>query len=211
VTYGEALTLLWKHLWGAVGMGLLFGAGMFLAIPVMRNRFRPLLFFPGIFADMLHRLLRKNPSTFRLAAFIFLFNTCAIFLYMLTGIVPFVPAAVALWAGLNVALAAILAQKRFPPADINTLPLPLTARIGAVMTFALEIPSFCFALAMGMTIQSHLPALFHSTDITDISRRALAYIMVLVPTLAISALAEAHAVCSAFVASKQGVFPDEKP
>jgi len=211
VTYGEAFTLLWKHIWGAFGMGLLFGTGMLLAIPVMRNRFRPLLFFPRIFADMLDRLLRNNPSTLRLAAFIFLFNSCAIFLYMLTGVVPFLPAVVALWAGLNVALAAILAQERFPPADISALPIPVTARIGAVMTFALEIPSFCFALAMGLTIQTRLPPLFQGADIKDIRLRALAYLMIIVPTLAISALAEAHAVCSAFTASKRGGAPDEKP
>ena len=211
MTYTEALALLWEHTWGALGIGLVFGAGMLLAVPVMRKRIRPLLFFPGIFANMLHRLLGKSRSTLRLALFIFLFNSCAIFLYMLTGIVPFAPAAVAIWAGLNVALTSIIAQKRFPRVDLSVVPLPLFARIGAVLTFALEIPSFCFALAMGMTIQTRFTALLHGATANDLHRRALAYAMILVPVLALSALAEAHAVCSAFTATKTNTPHEDGP
>lgn len=208
MTYTEAFALLWEHLWGALGIGMVFGAGMLLAAPVMRKRIGPLLFFPGIFANMLHRILGKNLSTIRLALFVFFFNSCAIFLYMLTGIVPFAPAVVAIWAGLNVALTSIIAQKRFPRADLSIIPIPLFARIGAVLTFALEIPSLCFALAMGMTIQTRFTAFLRGVTADDLRQRVLAYVMVLVPILALSALAEAHAVCSAFAATKAGTPPE---
>ena len=211
MTYAQALTLLWHHLWGAFGIGLLFATGMLLAIPIMRKRIRPLLFLPRIFADLLHRLLQNTLSTIRLALFIFFFNTCAIFLYMLTGVIPFFPALVAVWAGLNVALTGILAQKRFPRADLGLLPLPLTARLGAVLTFALEIPAFCFALAMGVTIQTRLFPLFHGAPAEDIRTRSLAYALVIIPVLALSALAEAHAVCSAFAATTNHPSPEDTP
>lgn len=201
MSYGEAFALLWQHLWGALGIGLIFGAGMLLAIPVLRRRFRPLLFLPDLFARMLHNILAKKPTTVRLAAFIFLFNSNAIFIYMLTGLVPKAPAFLAFFTGLNVAAASILAQKRFPRTDIGELHVPLTARIGAVLTFALELPSLWFSLAMGLTMETSLRDLLSGADATDIRQRILVYGMVIVPTLALSALAEAHAICSAFRAA----------
>jgi len=204
MSYGEAISLIGRHVWGALGMALLFGGGMLLGIPVLRQRFEPLLYVPRRFAGMLDRILQRKPSTLRLAAFIFLFNVNAVFLYMLTGVVPGMPAVIAVWTGLNVAAASVLAQKRFPRRLRPTVVLPPTARIGAVLTFCLELPSLWFSLAMGMTDVPNLIELLRGADAAPLRERALAYGMVIVPALAVSALAEAHAVCSAYRAAMVG-------
>jgi len=198
MTYREAWLLIGRHVWGALGMALLFGGGMLLAIPVVRHEFEPLLRLPRAFARMLERILSRRPSTARLAAFIFLFNVCAIFLYMLTGVVPGAPAVVAVWTGLNVAAASILGPKRLPDGAGAPRSLPVTARLGAVVTFCLELPSLWFSLAMGMTDVPSILAILHGADATPLRERALAYGMVIAPALAVSALAEAHAVCTAY-------------
>ena len=197
MSYLEALSLLWKHCWGAFGMALLFGAGMLLAIPVHRRGVRVLLYMPDLFACLLGHILKRT-STPRLAAFIFLFNAIAIFLYMLTGVIPYLPAATALSTGLNVALTSIIAQDRLPLRNPSATRLPITARIGAVLTFVLELPCLWLSLAMGMTITPNLLGLLRGDDLAPLRARALAYALVIVPTLALSALAEAHAVHSVF-------------
>ncbi len=170
---------------------------MLLAIPVHRTRFKPLMFLPERFARMLRRIFDQRPGALKLGAFIFAFNSCAIFLYMLTGVIPGAPAVVAALTGLNVALASVLSQKEMPERELGTLWVPFTARIGAVMTFLLELPCLWFALAMGQSIQPNLPALLGGGDPTNLQQRVLTYGMVIVPALAVSALAEAHAVTSA--------------
>jgi len=208
--------MLRTHVWGAAGMACLFGAGMLLAIPVHRRRIGALLALPRFFARMLHRILKRNPSTVYLATFIFLFNGTAIFLYMLSGVAPRLPAVVAFFTGLNVALTSIMAQKelpriRQPAADDEAAAnaFSVTAQLGAALTFVLELPCLWFALAMGMSISPSLAGILRGEDTGPLRERVLVYVMIILPALAISALAEAHAVCSAFRAAGGSVPPQE--
>ena len=152
MSYPEAFALIASHWRGALGMMLLFFGGALLAIPVYNARVKILLWLPRRFARMLLRILKAQPGPLRLGAFIFLFNVNAIFLYMLTGVVPFAPVVVCLWAGLNVSLASGMAQRFLPRPDPETQDLPWTARLGALLTFLLELPCLWFALAIGQTI-----------------------------------------------------------
>jgi hypothetical protein len=190
MTYADAIKLIAGEFWGAVGMMLLFFAGMLLAIPVQRSNIKPLIWLPRKLARMLLRILHQRPGIVRMAAFIFLFNVNAIFLYMLTGVIPYAPAIMAVWVGLNVSLASVIAQKFLPRPDPEAQELPWTARIGALLTFALELPCLWFALALGQSILAN-PAI-------DLKARCMAYWMVLAPILLVSAIAEAHAICSTF-------------
>jgi len=190
-TYWHAFSLILDHAGYAVAMALVFGAGAVFAFPVLRWRVGPLLVLPAWFARRIERMMRHAPSRIGLGAYIFLFNGTAILLYMLTGLVPGAPAIVAFVTGMNVMLAGMMSRP-LPVQATSSGSLSLLARICAVVTFCLELPCFWCAMAMGWTI--YLPdgeRLIRAQD------RIVAYGLVILPLLAVSAFAEAHAVLSA--------------
>jgi len=191
----EAIRLILSHTGIAVAMALIFAAGGMFAIPVQRRRFRPLTVFAEWFAARVEHVLNSGPSRFRLGAFIFLFNACAIFLYMLTGLVPWLPVVTTFLAGMNVVLASLAGRKR-KSRFRRKHHLTRSARACMLLTFVLELPAFWYAMAMGWTISTSVMNLFSETSLSSVRERATAYAMVIVPILALSAFAEAHAIVS---------------
>ena len=196
MSYLDYAKFVLQHTVTAVSMALLFVAGAACAFPVMRYGIRPLLAAPRWFAEMLGKVLAAKPSIPYLALFIFSFNGSAIFLYMLTGLVPWLPAVVVFFAGLNVVLAGMLGRQPIT-ADRVAKPLPALVRLCAILTFLLELPSLWYAMAMGWVMEVTVLDLLHGAALDPVRRRVLAYLIVILPLLAVSALAEAYAVTKA--------------
>ena len=198
MTFLESTEFILAHTGTALAMALIFGAGAVFSLPVLRWQVGPLLFFPRWFAGRIERILTGAPSRIRLALFIFSFNSSAILLYMLTGLVYGVPALVAFLTGLNVALAALLSDARTLSGK-TMRPLSRSARACAALTFCLELPCFWYAMAMGWAMETRILDIWRDAAALQSARdRVIAYVIVIVPILAISALAEAHAVLSSF-------------
>jgi len=193
----ESARFILGHTGYALAMALIFGAGAVFSFPVMRWQVRPLLFFPKWFARTLERFMAAAPSRGRLALFIFSFNGSVMLLYMLTGFVPGMPALVAFMTGLNVMLAGFMGRSKVL-SQKTVKPLSLSARVCAVLTFCLELPCFWYTMAMGWTMESRLSHVWRSAGMASAQERIVTYAMIILPLLMISALAEAHAVVSAF-------------
>ena len=177
-------------------MAIIFIAGGLCAIPVLRSQIRMLLALPAWFAKTLARIITARPSVPRLALFIFLFNGSAIFVYMLTGLIPWLPIPITFFTGLNVVAAGRLGKASLPPIQAERKVRP-SAVICAGLTFILELPCFWFAMAMGWTMKPHIMELMRGADAGPVRDRVLAYMIIILPVLAISALAEAYAVLEA--------------
>ena len=193
MSYAEYIQFVLAHTMTAVSMALLFGAGAACAVPVLRYRIRVLLLTPEWFAGTLSKILATRPSIPRLAVFIFLFNGSAIFLYMLTGLAPGLPAVVVFMAGLNVVAAGMLERQPLG-ADRPSGPLPVAVRVCALLTFMLELPCLWYAMALGWTATPSLLGALRGADLAPLRTRVLAYLLVILPALAVSAAVEAYAV-----------------
>lgn len=176
-------------------MAFLFGAGVLFAVPVLRWNIRPLLVTAEWFAARVARVLASGPSRLRLGLFIFGFNACAIFIYMLSGLVPYLPAVTAFMTGTNVALASLIGRKHRSEIRMRVHLSP-SARICMLLTFCLELPGFWYAMALGYTITTRIPDLVARSNLSSVQERVAAYGMVIVPVLAVSAFCEAHAIVS---------------
>ena len=186
-----------SHTWLAAAATLLFAAGAMCAMPVLRWRIRPLLILPEWLALRLQSIIEATPSVVGLGLFIFAFNGSAMFLYMLTGVLPGMPALIVFLTGLHVALAALISQRRGPQPPAAPRHLPALARTCAGLTFLLELPCFWYTMAMSWTLRAGMTGEWQRVTMNAIRERATAYLLVILPVLAVSALAEAYAVTSA--------------
>ena len=184
------------HTGYAVAMALVFFAGMTFAVPVLRWQVGFLLLLPRWFAGRIERIMSSGPSFPGLGAFIFLFNSGMMLLDMLTGLVPWLPAFVTFLTGLNVALAGFMGRSGAGPERVAD-PLPFSARLCAALTFCLELPCFWYTMAMGWTMTARFVDVFRGGNMGSVRQRVVAYVIVILPLLAVSAFAEAHAVRSA--------------
>ncbi|NOZ62652.1 MAG: hypothetical protein GXO74_13355 [Calditrichaeota bacterium] len=102
----------WLDLIGAVDKRLfllavsLFFIGFFLASPVVKFSIKFLMAYPLWMWGKLEQFLRKKPSFFTLAIFIFLFNSISSFLNILSGFGVVLPFIFTFWLGLNVGIIA---------------------------------------------------------------------------------------------------------
>jgi hypothetical protein len=177
----------------AVLAAALFFIGAGLAPAVHSRRIEFLLSFPRWMMRRLQNVIRSKPPTLKLGAYIFAFNGTAMFVYMLTGLIPGVPYLIALMTGLNVALAGLLAREE--PRAVRPEPgiVPASVRLCMMLTFLLELPCFWYAMAMGFTMPTVI-SLLGDGDPNEVRRRIEAYLIVILPILAVSASVEAHAV-----------------
>ena len=90
----------------------------------------------------------------------------------------------------------MLGQAGLSSRNASARRMPLSVRLCATLTFILELPCFWYALAMGWTLQINLVDLWRGTDAAPVRERIAAYVIVILPVLAVSALAEAYAVSS---------------
>ncbi len=88
-----------------------FFIGIFSASIVIRHRLHFLMAFPEWFMGKLVQVIAAKPGYVFLLLFIFIFNSVAMFAYMMTGaLLQFLPTAVCFLTGMNIGIAAGRAQ-----------------------------------------------------------------------------------------------------
>ena len=201
-----SLHLIVGHIWLSVIAALLFVVGLGTAVPVVRSDCRWLTAFPLWIVRQVLRIVGPGLPPVRVFLLIFLFNSIAIFLYMLSGVLIVVPAAVAFLTGVNIGVVVLRGGEVQLPSGERPLAAPDAGQAHAapswvsVCTFAvfvLELPSFWVSVGMGIGMANKLSA---AGGYTLASLHALllpriyAYLLIIVPALFISALAETAAI-----------------
>ena len=187
------------HWQTALGAAALFGLGLALSLPVSLLRLKFAEWLPVHVLRAVLRLMGPRPGLARLTAVIWTFNAVAMFVYMAGGFHPLLPTVFAVWTGLNIGL--LLARERRgerdtfrrlarPPGDWT--PSPLLALVCGVLVLVLELPSFWYAIAMGISMGRHVQG--GADYLAELGPRAWAYVRLIVPVLLVSAAAEAVAV-----------------
>ncbi len=217
LAYQAYLGFLLSHWRGAAGASVAFLLGAVAARFVVRHDLRPLMALPLWFLRRIAAILKRNPSVLALAAFIFTFNGTAMFVYMLFGLIPFMPAVIAFLTGMNVAIATLKSTdfkgdvqykpswvpKADPDGPAAGDPAPNAAEpnpfaiLCSILVLALELPCFWFATALGAGMFQEgywLGTLWQGENLADLQMRVMTFLLVILPILAISALAEGYAV-----------------
>ena len=199
-----------QHLRLAVHGALLFAAGLFASWPVIRYRLTAVAWLPEQTFRLVLRLLGPRPSIPRVAGVIFAFNSAVMFLQMASGYHPFLPKVLGIWTGLNVGImGAASAREGIQPDALGApeggwIPPRLATLLCGLAVLALELPSYWFALAMGISLGHSVQggAAYGSA----LAQRALAYVTVILPALLTSAVAESIAIRGsvAQVADREG-------
>jgi len=178
-------------LW-AVGI---FAAGFALAFPVVRYNVRSLLAFPEWLFRLAQKYLRPDVNPVLLCLFIFGFNSIAIFIYMMSGGLVVLPIVFDLLTGLNVG--AIMLMEASGPEEPPEAPpdrrAPARAWVGFLTLFVLlvELSAFWLSIGMGIGLGHAMEGSFSWTMFEQAARPiVLAYVVVIVPALAASAVAE---------------------
>ncbi len=183
----------------AVHGALLFTVGLFLSWPVIHYRLEALARLPLALLRFAIRMMGTSPSIARTAGVIFCFNSLAIFVYMASGFHPLLPKIFAIWTGMNIGTIVGLARREVDllqagrPSPRQWLPpSPLTAVCG-VLVLVLELPCFWFSIAMGIGMGQGVQA-GTARYFDALAVRAQTYALVVLPVLALSAVAEAIAI-----------------
>lgn len=207
----DSLCIIGRHWRLAFAAAAIFGAGFMLSFVAVRRQVTPLIRFSLWILNFFIRRLGPDPALSRAAAFIFCFNSIAIFLYMASGVVPYLPLTIDLVTGLNVGI--IVQMAGSPEAEPALLPGPaeeqfdeegplpsssLMALGCGMLVLMLELPAFWFAIALGISIAqpnaAGLPA--EQGLLAAVQLRAFIYLRAVMPILALSAIAEAIAIRS---------------
>jgi len=188
-----------QHFRLATHAALLFAAGLFASWPVAHYRLRWAAWLPERITRFVLLLIGPRPSILRMTGVIFAFNSTVMFLQMASGYHPFFPKLLGVWTGLNVGImTAASARKGIQPDVLGVpeggwIPPRLLTLLCGVAVLALELPSYWFALAMGMSLGHNVQAAEVSYG-DALLRRAAAYLAIIVPALLLSAIAESTAI-----------------
>ena len=98
----SSLRLLAEHTWLGAVAALLFVAGLGTAGPVVARNYRALMAVPMWTVRLVLRIIGPDLRPIRVFLAIFVFNAAAIFIYMVSGALIVVPAAMAFMTGLNI-------------------------------------------------------------------------------------------------------------
>ncbi len=181
-SFWSSLRLLGDHLWLGAIAAVLFAAGVGTSAPVVRSNVRWLMALP-----------------------IFGFNASMICLYMLSGVLVVLPAAIAFLTGLNIGVIVLKSgeielpggERPLAPVAAEETTAPPWVGLCSLAVLVLELPSFWISVGMGIGMGRHL-AINGPYDWPSISALAIerlhAYWMVIIPVLFISALAETAAI-----------------
>ena len=213
------LAFLARHGWGALGAFCAFFIGAFSARVVVANNIRPLMAFPMWLVERLMVFIRRNPSILALGLLIFTFNGVAMFIYLLLGLIPYLPAVIAFLTGMNVAIGAIKGPEIMirsaedggdsAPADQDETPQapPKLNRLAvacSLVTLLLELPCFWLTIALAAGMNYWLGDVAAPRNLPDFQMRVVTYLKVILPLLAVSALAESYSVLRSVEPPAQG-------
>jgi len=202
----DSFHLIVGHIWLSVIAALLFVAGLGTAVPVVRNDCRWLMAFPLWIVRQVLRIVGPGLPPVRVFLLIFLFNSIAIFLYMLSGVLLVLPAAVAFLTGVNIGVVVLRGGEIQLPSGERPLAaagaehgraVPSWVSLCTLAVFVLELPSFWVAVGMGIGMGNKLSAAdgYTLANLQSLLLpRIYAYLLVIVPALFISALAETAAI-----------------
>ena len=208
-----------------------FFGGLASAGVVVRAHLHGLMRFPLWVMSALMRFLWAFPNYFAIFLLIFLFNSGAMCVYMLTGILPVLPHIVCFMTGMNIGIVvlagSVAAGQRLaesagggavPPEGSGAAGVPAGSTAGGgcfrvvcfLIVVLLELPAFWFAIAMGTSIGRW----WHDADPggalgAAVLERLRAYAAVIVPILAVSGAVESVGVLAGLKEMKPtgGGFP----
>jgi hypothetical protein len=190
---------------GAWAMAAFF-CGFPLAVLAVRHKVRGLLAMPLWIHRLGKKYLTRQLSPAFLFAFIFLFNTIAIFVYMVSGGLVILPVVCAVFTGLNVCVITLVAARESAEQEPRPNSPPARAWVGFLSLFsmAIELPVFWLAVGMGIKLGRAMEAEFTwAAFVAAAEPRVIAYVLMLVPALALAALAEAISVTAMIRAERQ--------
>ncbi len=206
-SFSSSLHVLAEHTWLGVVAALLFVAGLGTAGPVVARNYRALMALPLWVVRLVLRIIGPELRPIRLFLAIFLFNATAIFLYLVSGVLIVVPAAMAFLTGLNIGVVMLKAGELKLPGTERSLATALRADEGAtipgwvnlcgLLVLALELPCLWISVGMGIGMARKLTAPGHYAlkMIGDLlTERVQAYWMIILPALFLSAIAETAAI-----------------
>lgn len=199
-TLTSSLKLLGDHVGLAGIAALLFVAGLGTSGAVVRHDVRWLMAMPLWIVRRVMGLLAPRFPPVRVFLVIFLFNSTAIFVYMASGVLIVVPAAVAFLTGVNIGVIVLRSQEIGLPGSAVSRPqepveVPAWAGVCGMAVIALELPCFWLSMGMGIRMGQALSRGYTAARVGELFvPRAAAYLAVIVPVLLISALAETAAI-----------------
>jgi hypothetical protein len=208
-----------QHFGLACEAALLFLVGVLLAFPVVKLGSPRLTWLPLILFRMVRRMLGTHPGMTRLWSLIFGFNGTVMLLYMASGVHPGIPAAISILTGYNIAVILLLAGEL---EDLDALavspasgwtpgkwvagicglavspvsgwkPGKWVAGICGLAVLLLELPCFWYSIAMGIRLGQAIVA-GQTSYVEGITVRLHAYVLLILPTLLVSAVCEAIAI-----------------
>jgi len=191
--------VLFAHFRLALHAAILFAVGLFAAAPVVHYRLKAVEWLPWRIFRLVLLMMGRRPGLLRMSAVIWLFNSTVMFAYMASGFHPMLPKVFGIWVGLNIGVVAARSAREdelapWAAAEADSRgwvpPVTLVVACGALVVL-LEMPCFCYALAMGMSMGSEVQA--GGDYLSSLRPRAMAYLTVIVPALLASALAESIA------------------
>ena len=151
--------------------------------------------FPLWFLKKTLALINPERPFLIIFLFIFLFNSLALCLYMLSGLLVFFPVLIAFLTGTNIGITVL-----FPiPEEVGrTIYRPNREVVVGPLFFLLtalvpllELFAFCFAIALGLQMASAMFIDFRWANAVDLALpRLVLYLQVCLPSLFVAALAE---------------------
>ncbi len=206
-SFSSSLHVLAEHTWLGAIAALLFVAGLGTAGPVVARNWRALMAGPMWIVRLVLRIIGPDLRPLRVFLAIFLFNAAAIFLYMVSGVLIVVPAAMAFLTGLNIGVVMLRAGELELPGSERPLasvlrpgeaaPTPGWVNFCGLLVLLLELPCLWISVGMGIGMARNLvvPGSF-TLDMMRVllAERVHAYWMIVLPALLVSAIAETLAI-----------------
>ena len=199
--------LLRDHLSLGVIAALLFAAGLGTSVPAVRRDVRWLTAFPLWVIRQVMRLIGPSFPPVRVFLVIFCFNSVAIFLYMASGVLIVVPAAIAFLTGVNIGVILLKAgDVELPSGErplVDAMAADREADAGPLVglcslaVIVIELPCFWISVGMGIGLAHELTRAGQYTFAgmgTALEPRVAAYVCIIIPALFLSALAETAAI-----------------
>ena len=204
---GASFRLLYDHLGLGLTASVLFAAGLATSLAIVRRDVRWMMAFPLWVVRRVLLFIGPGFPPVRVFLTIFCFNSVAIFLYMVSGVLIVVPAAIAFLTGVNIGVIVLkagevevaqgerpLAVAMNPPEDYVTAPW---VSLCSLAVLVLELPSFWIAVGLGIRMGRELSRVGHYTlqnMLSLLGPRVTAYWTIVIPALFLSALAETAAI-----------------